>query len=260
MTTPISPAPLTPPTTLRDYTSARVALKRTGASLTTSDILDFQLAHAQARDAVHATLDSVHLIKRIHSEILTLADVPILTLTSAALDRAIYLRRPDLGRQLDPTSIAQLQSHPPHPSAGLAIVIADGLSATAIDRHAIPLLSKLLPLLTQSGWHLTPISIVTQARVAIADHIGHLLHAALSIVLIGERPGLSSPDSLGAYITWSPTPGRTDAERNCISNIRTQGLDYVTAAHRIAFYCNEARQLRLTGIALKEKTPPALPA
>ncbi len=240
------------PASLRSYTPARIALRRTGVSLATTEILDFQLAHAQARDAVHAALDAQHLIHRLRTEIPSLTG-PILTLASAALDRATYLRRPDLGRTLAPASAALL-----HPSpCDILLVIADGLSATAIDRHAIPLLAALLPTLP-SNQTLGPLCIATQARVAIADHIGSLLHAQLSVILIGERPGLSSPDSLGVYITWNPTPGRTDADRNCISNIRTAGLDYATAAARIAFYCAEASRLKLTGTALKEATPPLL--
>jgi len=237
---------------LRSYTPARIALRRTGVSLATTEILDFQLAHAQARDAVHATLDPQQLTHRLRTEIPSLTG-PILTLASAAPDRASYLRRPDLGRTLAPASAALL-----HPSpCDILLVIADGLSATAIDRHAIPLLAALLPTLP-SNQTLGPLCIATQARVAIADHIGSLLHAQLSVILIGERPGLSSPDSLGVYITWNPTPGRTDADRNCISNIRTAGLDYTAAAARIAFYCAEAHRLQLTGTALKQITQPHL--
>jgi ethanolamine ammonia-lyase small subunit len=231
---------------LRNYTPARVSLRRTGVSLATTEILDFQLAHAQARDAVHAALDPEHLTRRLRTELPSLA-APILTLASAAPDRASYLRRPDLGRTLASASAALL-----HPSpCDLVIVIADGLSATAIDHHVVPLLAALLPMLTATNQTLGPLCIATQARVAIADQIGSLLRARLSLILIGERPGLSSPDSLGAYITWNPTPGRTDADRNCISNIRTAGLDYATAASRIAFYCTEAQRLQLTGTALK---------
>ncbi|NYF53140.1 ethanolamine ammonia-lyase subunit EutC [Tunturiibacter gelidoferens] len=244
-----TPASTTTPS-LRNYTPARVSLRRTGVSLTTTEILDFQLAHAQARDAVHAALDTEHLIRRLRTEIPSLP-TPILAVASAAPDRASYLRRPDLGRTLAPASAALL-----HPSpCDIVIVIADGLSATAIEHHAIPLLAALLPTLPHT---LGPICIATQARVAIADQIGSLLHARLSVILIGERPGLSSPDSLGAYITWNPAPGRTDADRNCISNIRTAGLDYITAAARIAFYCTEAQRLQLTGTALKEITHPQL--
>jgi ethanolamine ammonia-lyase small subunit len=245
--------PEAPPVpSLRSYTPARIALRRTGVSLATTEILDFQLAHAQARDAVHATLAPQNLTHRLRTEIPSLT-TPILTLTSAAPDRATYLRRPDLGRTLAPASAALLHSSP----CDIVLVIADGLSATAIEHHAVPLLAAFLPTLPPSQT-LGPLCIATQARVAIADHIGSLLHAQLSIVLIGERPGLSSPDSLGVYITWNPVPGRTDADRNCISNIRAAGLNYTTAAARIAFYCAEAHRLHLTGTALKETTPPLL--
>jgi ethanolamine ammonia-lyase small subunit len=236
------------PTGLRGYTPARVSLQRTGVSLATSEILDFQLAHAQARDAVRAHLDADHLAQRLRSDIHALAGTSILTLASASPDRATYLRRPDLGRILSNHSASLLLPTP----CGIVIVIADGLSAVAVEQHAVPLLAQLIPALVEAGWSLGPICIATQARVAIADQIGHTLNAQLTVVLIGERPGLSSPDSLGAYITWAPQPGRTDAERNCVSNIRAAGLDYSTAAARIAFYCNEARRLQLTGTALKE--------
>ena len=234
---------LTPsrPSSLQAYTPARVDLRRTGSSLATAEILAFQQSHAQARDAVHASLNPEALTQRLQTEL----KLESITLTSATPDRSTYLRRPDLGRTLSPTSAAQL-----HFTAEAVIVLADGLSALAIERHAIPLLRELLPLL--ADWQLTPICIAQQARVAIADAIGILTHASLSIVLIGERPGLSSPDSLGAYITWQPRPGRTDAERNCISNIRTVGLDYKTAAQKIAHYANEARRLQLSGTILKE--------
>jgi ethanolamine ammonia-lyase small subunit len=253
---PGNPSPPTPPTastTLQHYTPARVSLRRTGVSLATSEVLDFQLAHAEARDAVRAELDPNRLSHRLRTELPALA-APILTLASAAPDRTTYLRRPDLGRTLTPRSASLLKPAP----CDIVIIIADGLSATAIEHHAIPLLIELLPILTQSSYTLGPVCIVSQARVAIADEIGALLKARLSLILIGERPGLSSPDSLGAYITWDPTPGRTDADRNCISNIRAAGLKYATAATKIAFYCNEARRLQLTGTALKEITQPLL--
>jgi ethanolamine ammonia-lyase small subunit len=255
---PAKPSPPTPSTnpltTLRNYTPARVSLRRTGVSLATSEVLDFQLAHAEARDAVKAELNPAHIIHRLRTEIPSLTTAPILTLASAAPDRAAYLRRPDLGRTLTPESASLLHAAP----CDIVIVIADGLSATAIEHHAIPLLAALLPILTHSNYTLGPICIVSQARVAIADEIGALLEARLSLILIGERPGLSSPDSLGAYITWSPVPGRTDADRNCISNIRTAGLDYATAAAKIASYCSEAQRLQLTGTLLKETVQPLL--
>ena len=259
--------------TLRDYTPARVALTRTGASLTTRHALEFALAHAQARDAVYSTLDVSALTAALDTRTL-----PHLNLHSAAADRTTYLRRPDLGRTLDTTSVAQISELSSRPEAEqrsaaverpavaqpttLAIILADGLSATATNRHAIPLLDELLPLLRT--FHLTPIILAQQARVALADPIGHALHADATLILIGERPGLSSPDSLGAYITWAPRPGRTDAERNCVSNIRPPsvgqaGLDYATAAQKIAWYLSEARRLGLTGVALREPTATLLP-
>ena len=231
---------------LRVLTPARVALGRTGVSLQTRDLLDFQLAHAQARDAVHAHLNSAALAAEIESGIRP----EVLRLHSAAANRAQYLQRPDLGRRLNEASRALLAEQPTD-EVDLAVVIADGLSALAVERHAVPLLTELTPSL--EGRRLAPICIVEQGRVAIADQIGEALHAKISIILIGERPGLSSPDSLGAYITWDPHPGRTDAERNCISNIRAEGLSYAQAAAQLAFYLNEARRRRLTGVALKEE-------
>jgi ethanolamine ammonia-lyase small subunit len=236
--------------TLRDYTPARVFLNRTGVSLATAEILDLQLAHAQARDAVHAVLDPEAFTHRLRTEIPNLDRNPILTLTSAAPNRAVYLRRPDLGRTLSPASAAILSPQP----CDIALVIADGLASTAIEHHAIPLLAALLPAFAEAGLTLGLLCVVTQARVAIADQIGALIHARLSLVLIGERPGLSSSDSLGAYLTWAPAPERTDAERNCISNIHATGLDYDSASAKILHYCIEARRLQITGTTLKEST------
>jgi ethanolamine ammonia-lyase small subunit len=179
----------------------------------------------------------------------------VLRLHSAAPDRATYLQRPDLGRKLDEASINQLASLTLPSSSNtsrLALIVADGLSALAVERHAAPLIRELLPHL--EGWQLAPICVVEQARVAIGDPIGHALGAQISVVLIGERPGLSSPDSLGAYVTWAPRPGRTDAERNCISNIRAEGLTYAQAAAQLSYYLTEARRRQLTGVALKEQS------
>jgi len=240
---------------LRELTPARVALGRTGVSQQTSDVLAFQLAHAQARDAVHARLQVNSLSAELAELIKTSAHphTNILHLHSAAIDRATYLQRPDLGRILDGPSRNLLAGSPISSSSDLAIILADGLSALAVERHAIPLLTEFLPLLQSQ--HLAPISIVEQARVAIGDEIGFAFGADLSIVLIGERPGLSSPDSLGVYITWQPRPGRTDAERNCISNIRAQGLSYPKAAAQVALYLSHARSRQLTVIALKPDAP-----
>jgi ethanolamine ammonia-lyase small subunit len=228
---------------LRDYTSARVALAITGSSLATREILDFQLAHAQARDAVHATLDVSSLLEGLRRR-----NLPCCALKSAAPDRVMYLRHPNLGRTLSSESAAELKPA----SCDVVFVVADGLSALAVNRHALALLDALLPLLDRNQWSIAPVCVVEQGRVAIGDAIGAALQAKISVVLIGERPGLSSPDSLGVYITWSPRPGRTDAERNCISNIRPEGLRYTTAANVLAFYLRESRRRQLTGVALKQ--------
>jgi ethanolamine ammonia-lyase small subunit len=236
---------------LRALTPARVALGRTGVSLPTRALLDFQLSHAQARDAVHARLEAAALAAALSQ----ITSSPVLRLHSAAPDRATYLQRPDLGRQLDDPSRSLLQQHgdlvESPKTFDLALIVADGLSALAVERHAPPLLQALLQLL--SGWNLAPIAIVEQGRVAIGDEIASILRAQISVILIGERPGLSSPDSLGAYITYDPRPGRSDAERNCISNIRAEGLGYTQAATQMAFYLSEARRRQLTGIALKDE-------
>jgi ethanolamine ammonia-lyase small subunit len=236
---------------LRAFTTARVGLGRTGVSLETRDLLDFQRCHAQARDAVHSRLEGAALAA-------TLAEISraeIFRLHSAAPDRATYLQRPDLGRTLDEAS-RKLLAHRVCPAdskaSDLALIVADGLSALAVERHAAPLLKELLPHL--NDWLLAPLCVVEQARVAIGDEIGFALAAQISVVLIGERPGLSAPDSLGAYITFEPRPGRTDAERNCISNIRAEGRSYAQAAAQLVYYLTEARRRRLTGVALKEET------
>jgi ethanolamine ammonia-lyase small subunit len=218
---------------LKLFTPARVALGRAGDSLPTAELLRFQLDHARARDAVHLELDPQSL--------------PAHTLLrSNAPDRQTYLRRPDLGRQLHPQSATLLQPGP----YDAALIIADGLSAPAVHRHVQPLLEELLPKL--EGWTLAPLTVVQQARVAIGDEIGHRLQAKLAVVLIGERPGLTSPDSLGIYLTYDPKPGRHDAERNCLSNIRPEGLPYKEAAHKLHFLMQESRLRRLSGIHLKE--------
>jgi ethanolamine ammonia-lyase small subunit len=240
---------------LRALTPARVGLGRTGVSLETSDLLDFQRCHAQARDAVHARLESAALA----AALVKLTGGTILRLHSAAADRVTYLQRPDLGRTLDEPSRTLLEKNSQAGGSDLALIVADGLSALAVERHALPLLAELLPRLEEwglEGWRLAPISIVEQGRVAIGDEIGAALDAEIAVVLIGERPGLSSPDSLGAYITWNPKSGRSDSERNCISNIRPEGLSYAQAAAQLGFILAAARRLRLTGVALKIQAPP----
>jgi Ethanolamine ammonia-lyase, small subunit len=232
---------------LRTFTPARVGLGRTGVSLETTELLDFQRAHAQARDAVHARLDCVQFAAVLQS----VSGGEVLCLRSQAADRATYLQRPDLGRKLDDASRNLLVQH-----AGggkLAVIVADGLSALAVERHAHLLVERMLPLF--GAFTVAPVCIVDQGRVAIGDEIGFALGADIAVLLIGERPGLSSPDSLGAYITWQPRPGRTDAERNCISNIRPEGLSIEKAAGQILQIVTEASRLKLTGVALKTNTP-----
>jgi ethanolamine ammonia-lyase small subunit len=219
---------------LRDFTTARVALGRAGNSLPTRELLNFQLAHAKARDAVHFPLDAASLA------------LPAVHLHSAARDRAEYLRRPDLGRRLDEQSKAELANI--EGPFDIVFVIADGLSALAVHRHATDLLTELTPQLTD--WNIAPIFTVEQGRVAIADEIGYLVHASLSVILIGERPGLTTPDSLGIYLTWSPRPGRTDAERNCISNIHSAGLSAGAAANLLLLLIRHAQSHQLSGVAL----------
>ncbi|MGA2597534.1 MAG: ethanolamine ammonia-lyase subunit EutC [Bryobacteraceae bacterium] len=229
---------------LRDFTMARVGLERAGAALATREVLAFQLAHAAARDAVHQSLDRVSLQIACAER-----NWPLVTLHSAAADRTVYLRRPDLGRRLDELSREALVGNDP---CDIAAVLVDGLSALAVERHALPLLDLLLPLFDDAGWSRADLALVEQGRVAIGDEIGLALHASLALVLIGERPGLSAPDSLGAYLTCHPTPGRTDAERNCVSNIRPDGLGYREAADRIFALASEARRRKFTGVGLKE--------
>lgn len=227
-----------PWTQLRELTAARIALGRAGHSLPTRELLDFQLAHAKARDAVWCALEAN-----------ALAEFKPLRLHSAARDRAEYLRRPDLGRRLSAESAKQIHRDP----CDAAIVVADGLSATAVHRHAVTLIEVLLREL--EGWRIAPICVVEQGRVAIGDEIGERLGAAMALVLLGERPGLSSPDSLGAYLTWAPRIGRTDAERNCVSNIRAEGLDPKLAAVRIGQLMKAARQQQVTGIHFASPDP-----
>ncbi len=215
---------------LRAATPARIALGRAGHALPTAELLDFRLAHARARDAVHLPLDTAEITGQM--------DVPCALLHSAAPDRAAYLRRPDLGRRLDATSRDRVILQP----GATAWVLCDGLSALAVHRHAAPLLEAC----AAEG----PVYVVAQGRVAIGDEIGERAQAAAVIVLIGERPGLSSPDSLGVYLTWAPRVGRSDAERNCISNIRHEGLAYRNAAARIGWWLEAAKARGLSGVRL----------
>ncbi len=230
---------------LTALTPARIGLGRAGASLPTREVLRFGLAHAQARDAVHEALRPDDLAAELAA--LGLETVQV---ESAAATREAYLRRPDLGRALSQESRAALPAAPGE--FDLALVVGDGLSATAIHRNAAPLLARLLPLLRTGGLRLAPVVIASQARVALGDEAGELLGARLVAMLIGERPGLSSPDSLGVYLTYAPRRGLTDEARNCISNIRPGGLGYEEAAFRLAWLANEALRRGLSGVGLKD--------
>ncbi|KPG93146.1 ethanolamine ammonia-lyase [Pseudomonas sp. RIT-PI-r] len=235
---------------LRRLTPARIALGRTGTSLPTSAQLDFQFAHAQARDAVHLPFDHAGL-----SAQLTERGRESLLLHSAAVDRNSYLQRPDLGRKLSDDSAQHLRDYAAaHPGGvDLAIVVADGLSALAVHRHTLPFITQLEEQMGGDGWSIAPVVLVEQGRVAVGDEIGQLLGAKMLVMLIGERPGLSSPDSLGLYFTYNPKVGLTDAYRNCISNVRLEGLSYGMAAHRLLYLMREACRRQLSGVNLKDE-------
>jgi ethanolamine ammonia-lyase small subunit len=233
---------------LRRYTAARIGLGRAGASVPTAAHLAFQQAHAEARDAVHAALDVDALLGGLRA----LGEAP-LHVRSRAADRATYLQRPDLGRRLDDASAALLAERRA-PAADLAFVLADGLSALALQRQALPLFAALRERLQQEGgWTWAPPVVATQARVALGDEVGALLNARCVVVLIGERPGLSAPDSLGVYFSWAPRPGLVDAQRNCISNVRPAGLAPAAAAAKLQALLREARTRQLSGIELKDE-------
>jgi ethanolamine ammonia-lyase small subunit len=235
---------------LRRLTPARIALGRTGTSLPTSAQLDFQFAHAQARDAVHLPFDHAGLNAQLSER-----GRESLLLHSAATDRNSYLQRPDLGRKLSEDSAQRLRDYAQaHPGGvDLALVVADGLSALAVHRHTVPFLTRLEEQMSADGWSIAPVMLVEQGRVAVGDEIGQLLGAKMVVMLIGERPGLSSPDSLGLYFTYNPKIGLTDAYRNCISNVRLEGLSYGMAAHRLLYLMREACRRQLSGVNLKDE-------
>jgi ethanolamine ammonia-lyase small subunit len=242
------PPALDPWGRLRRATPARIGLGRVGDAPPVGAMLDFQLAHARARGAVPAPLETTALAA-------ALCEMPPVTVRSQAQDRSTYLRRPDLGRQLDPDCLKEL----PARAWDVVFVLADGLSATAVQQHAPKLLQAILPKL--AGWKIAPAVIATQGRVALGDEIGGALGARLCAVLIGERPGLSVANSLGVYLTYEPRPGRRDSERNCISNIHPAGgLSAEAAAAKLAWLMTEARHRRLTGVELKDDAPVIEPA
>ncbi|MEO8321664.1 MAG: ethanolamine ammonia-lyase subunit EutC [Bradyrhizobium sp.] len=242
---------------LRELTPARVGLGRAGASLPTDALLAFTLDHARARDAVHAAFDTARLAAGLNG-----LGLNVVSVASQARNRADYLRRPDLGRMLDSGSRRVLAEQGCDPRQ-LAIVIGDGLSPAAVNIHAVELVRHLAPRLTEAGIGIGPAIVASGARVALGDEIGALLGARMVVMLIGERPGLSAPDSLGAYLTFGPRIGLTDAERNCVSNIHGAGLSYDDAAFKIAWLVREGLARQLTGVALKDESgsrPPQISA
>jgi ethanolamine ammonia-lyase small subunit len=234
---------------LRRLTPARIALGRAGTSLPTQPHLEFQLAHACARDAVHHPF-AVEPLRAA----LVQRGREVIALHSAAGDRLIYLQRPDQGRRLAPESRARLEERASRSKTAfdVAFVVADGLSALAVEKNALPFFDAALAKL--EGWRIAPVVIVEQGRVAVGDEVGEILGAGMVAILIGERPGLSSPDSLGIYLTHNPGIGTTDAQRNCISNIRREGMSHELAAHKLHYLMSEARRRRLTGVELKDES------
>lgn len=242
---------------LRRWTPARIGLGRSGGSLPTSEALEFRLDHARARDAVHHEFAFNALAENLGAAF----GEPVLRLKSRAGTRAIYLRRPDLGRRFDPESVSLLQKHRPDGKPfDLVILVADGLSPIAVERGIVPLLRELLPRLASAGFHLAPLCLVRQGRVALQDEAGEILGARIALSLIGERPGLKAPDSLAAYFVHRPAIGRTDADRNCISNIRPAGLHPEEASEKLLHLLTRARDLRLSGVNLKDEMPRSLPS
>ncbi|CAE6932354.1 Ethanolamine ammonia-lyase light chain (EutC) [Vibrio sp. B1FLJ16] len=245
---------------LREFTSARIALGRSGNSVPTDELLSFQLDHAQAMDAVHCSLNVDALVAQLSDSYSVLEQTlePPVVVTSKVTDRFMYLQRPDLGRQLDETSWQKLEviSAEHNAELDLAIVIADGLSSIAIQNHAVPVITRLVSLFTEDDhrWNLAPITVVKQGRVAVGDDVGQCFNAKAVLVLIGERPGLTSPDSMGMYLTWGAKHGSKDSDRNCISNVRPQGLNYDDACQRAFYLLKEARRLQLSGVNLKDRS------
>ena len=233
---------------LKSFTRARIAIGRVGSSLPTREVLDFGLSHAMARDAVHLPLDINALEVVVQAQ-----GFSTISAKSMATDRATYLLRPDWGRRLSEQSLTALTQHKSAKPIDFLIVIGDGLSSLAVARHVAPLLAEMRELLP-SDWHIGHVVIASQARVAIGDEIGQALQARMVAMLIGERPGLSSPDSLGIYLTYNPKLGLSDADRNCISNVRPEGLNYAAAAKKLVWLAKEAMRLKVTGVALKDES------
>ncbi|RYE19574.1 MAG: ethanolamine ammonia-lyase subunit EutC [Sphingobacteriales bacterium] len=230
---------------LQQFTKARIGIGRTGTSIPMTGLLEFRLAHAHARDAVYSKLDADGLTDGLRQ-----FDLPVAQLSSKAVYREQYLKMPGLGRDLDEASTEQLNIYAS--GADIVIIIADGLSATAVNENAVKLLEILVPMLISSKFKLAPFCLVKQGRVAIGDDVATVLKAKLSLILIGERPGLSAADSMGAYLTYEPRDGLTDEARNCISNIRHNGLNHVQAADKIFYLIQQAFRKKLSGVLLKD--------
>ena len=246
---------------LRQFTSARIALGRAGTSIPTHEMLAFQLDHARAKDAVHRALNIEDMVKQLskqenikqHTH-----DIPMY-LNSKVSNRFLYVQRPDLGRQLDEESWEKIQNYHDTNKANydLSIVIADGLSSIAIQNHAAPVIDRLISLLytdTEHHWSVAPITIVSQGRVACGDDVGECFKAKITLILIGERPGLTSPDSMGLYVTWQPVRGKKDSSRNCISNIRPEGLGYEEACQKAYYLLKESFKRQISGVDLKDRS------
>jgi ethanolamine ammonia-lyase small subunit len=233
---------------LRKFTSARIALGRAGGSLPTAELLRFALDHAEARDAVNSELD----FPRLERDLSPLG-LPLVTLASEARDRQSYLQNPDLGRRLSADSLARLQNFCPAGEHDVSIVVADGLSAFAAQSHAAAVLASLVPRLVNKGHRLAPAALVRFGRVAIMDRIGAAMHSRVGLILIGERPGLGAADSLGAYLVFAPSIGKTDADRNCVSNIRPAGLPPSEAAATILYLIEQMLERQTSGFGLKDE-------
>lgn len=237
---------------LRRWTPARVALGRAGGSLPTNALLDFRLAHARARDALLRPLDEERLARSLELA----AGTPVLRLHSAARSFEEFLMHPDLGRHLSPESAETLKPFA-RQAPDLGLLVSEGLSTLAVETHAAAVLNELLPLLRADDWRLAPVCLARRGRVALQDHAGELLGARLSVILLGERPGLISPDSLGAYLVHRPRRGNTDAQRNCVSNISAHGLSAAQAAAKLRWLLTEARRRQTSGVGLKDEFDPA---
>lgn len=250
LTTPFDGATPDPWSSLKMFTDARIALGRAGVAIPVGETLSFRLSHARARDAVHTKFDAEGVAAKISQTL----DIETVLVESAAADRAEYLTRPDLGRRLSPRSEKLLEDMGCG-ETDLSIVVGDGLSSRAIHENALPFLEKFIPMCRKAGVTLAPVCVASQSRVALGDAAGQRLHSKVVAILIGERPGLSSPDSMGIYMTWAPVEGTTDEARNCISNIRPAGLHIGVAAVKLAYLLDESLTRKLSGVNLKDNQP-----